>query len=315
MMRESTMMDPRESHDGRTAEPQADWRAPMVEVDIARPSDDDARRLLSAYLMELDRRLGDSTRDVDATWDDDPYGGPRARVVVARLDGVAVGCAGLRPHTASAGEVKRLYVAPIARGRGVGRALLAALERAARELGYRRVVLDSAAPLVEAARLYESSGYVRVAPFNDNPRATVWLEKAFPLDDDALWGSFRHATLAHAEWTHRSHVRTGFLHLARWHLDEAHLRMRAGILLLNARHGIEESPGRGYHETMTRAWLALIGLARAGVSHETSEAFLDAHPEMLDRALALRFYSRDLLMSVRARATFVEPDLAPLPAR
>jgi hypothetical protein len=65
---------------------------------------------------------------------------------------------------------------------------------------------------------------------------------------------------------------------------------------------------------MTRAWLVLIAHARAAVPHATSEAFLAAHPEMLDKGLALRFYSRDLLMSVRARATFVEPDLAPLPA-
>jgi hypothetical protein len=214
--------------------------------------------------------------------------------------------------------MKHLYVVPAARRRGIGRRLVTRVEETARELGYRRVVLDTAAPLAEATRLYEAAGYARIAPFNDNPHAALWFEKAFPLDDGALWGAFRHSSLPENEWNHRSHLRVAYLHLARWSLDEAHLRMRAGILRLNATHGLEETPALGYHETLTRAWLAMFGHARARGPHGTdldgaSEAFLAAHPELLDRSLALRFYSRELLMSLRARAVFVEPDLAPLP--
>lgn len=285
----------------------------MIGVTAVGPADEDARRLLAAYVEELNRRLAEGARDVDPAWSENHYGGSRGRVFVARLDGVSVGCAGLREHAPSAGEIKRFYVAPSARRRGVGRALLAWIEGAARELGYRRVLLDTAAPLVEAAGLYETSGYARVARFNDNVHAALWFEKLFPLDDDALWGAFRHATLPHAEWTHRSHLRVAFLHLARWSLDEAHLRMRVGIVHLNASHGLEETPDRGYHETLTRLWLSVIAHARAVDSQASSEAFLAAHPELLDKQLACRFYSRERLLSLRARAIFVEPDIAPLP--
>jgi hypothetical protein len=134
-----------------------------------------------------------------------------------------------------------------------------------------------------------------------------------PLDDATLWGAFRDATLPEPEWTHRSHVRVAYLHLERWSLDEAHLRMRVGIIRLNARHGLEETPARGYHETITRLWLALVAHARADGTHVSSEAFLSAHPHLLDRQLPQRFYSRERLMSLRARTIFVEPDIAPLP--
>jgi GNAT superfamily N-acetyltransferase len=273
----------------------------------------DALRLLLAYLEELHARLPEGAHDLEATWSKDEYGGPRGRVFVARIDGVPVGCAGLREHARGDGEMKRLYIEPLSRRRGAARALLGAVERAARELGYRRIVLDTASPLVEAAHLYENSGYAAIAPFNDNRHATCWLAKMLPLDDEALWGAFRHLTLSHAEWSHESHVRTAFLHLARWDLDESHLRMRAGIIRLNASHGVEESPARGFHETLTRAWLAIIADARSRHRAATSDALLAAQPELLHRELALRFYTRERLFSLRARSVFVDPDVAPLP--
>jgi hypothetical protein len=131
------------------------------------------------------------------------------------------------------------------------------------------------------------------------------------LDDSALWQAFTEGTLAPVDWTHRTHLRVAFLHARRWPLDEAHLRIRVGIIRLNARHQLEETPTRGYHETLTRAWLALV--ARAVGSHASSEELLCAHPELLDKDLALHYYSRERLFSPRARAIFVEPDLTELP--
>jgi len=139
----------------------------------------------------------------------------------------------------------------------------------------------------------------------------VTHEAAF--DDDALWAAFRSVTLPASAWTHRAHVRVAFLHLARWDLDEAHLRMRVGIIRLNTFHGLEETPARGYHETITRAWLHLVHRAREGGAYSTTSALFDAHPARLDKALALRFYSRAHLFSLRARTVFVAPDVAPLP--
>lgn len=135
------------------------------------------------------------------------------------------------------------------------------------------------------------------------------------MDDDALWTAFSKRTLAAADWTHEAHLRVAWMHLARWELDEAHLRMRAGIILLNAVHGLEETAKRGYFETLTRVWLVLVDAARAVDACDESRAFLRAHEALFDREAPLRFYSRERLSSVAARAHFVEPDLAPLPRR
>jgi hypothetical protein len=135
------------------------------------------------------------------------------------------------------------------------------------------------------------------------------------MTDDELWRAFSDRTLPHADWNHRAHLRVAFLHLERWSVDEAHLRMRAGILRLNAAHGLEETPARGYHETLTYLWLVSAAAARQAESNRSadSNAFCDAHPALLDREHPLRFYSRERLFSLRARALFVEPDREKLP--
>lgn len=132
--------------------------------------------------------------------------------------------------------------------------------------------------------------------------------------DDALWTGFVARTLASAEWTHRAHLRIAWLHLERWPaLDEAHLRMRIGIVRLNLAHGLEETPQRGYHETLTRVWLVLVAGARRIDASTDSQTFLDRHATLLDRAAPLRHYSEARLFSVAARACFLAPDLVPLP--
>ena len=134
---------------------------------------------------------------------------------------------------------------------------------------------------------------------------------AVTIDDESLWRTFYDGTLGHAEWTHTAHLRMAWLHLARYSLDEAHLRMRVGIIRLNAAHGLIETEVRGYHETLTRVWLVLVRAARQRTPAADSASFLEAH--RLDRDVPLRFYSRERLFSVAARAMFVPPDLAELP--
>ena len=133
------------------------------------------------------------------------------------------------------------------------------------------------------------------------------------LSDDELWAAFGAAALHAPAWTHRAHLRVAWLFLRRHPLDEAHLLMRIGIIRLNAFHGLVETPARGYHETLTRLWLALIAALMQTADAPSSGAFVDAHQAALGKDAALRHYSRDRLMSVRARAMFVEPDLSPLP--
>jgi len=133
------------------------------------------------------------------------------------------------------------------------------------------------------------------------------------MDDATLWAGFTGKTLTHAQWTHDAHLRVAWMHLSRWSLDEAHLRMRAAIIRLNEVHGLEETPARGYFETLTRVWLVLVAEARRARAGESSRAFLDAHPALQDRNVPLRFYHRETLMSARARSVWVEPDREPLP--
>lgn len=133
------------------------------------------------------------------------------------------------------------------------------------------------------------------------------------MEDDKLWELFQASALSAAQWTHEAHVRTAYLFARRYSLDEAHMRMRVGIIRLNARHGLAESSERGYFETMTRVWLILVAHAAQRSAATQSGELLERCPELLDRMLPLRYYSKDALSRVRARAIFVPPDLAPLP--
>lgn len=97
-------------------------------------------------------------------------------------DGV-IGCGGVRriqrrPETYEVRfEVKHLWLAPAARGKGAGRQLLAELERRAVEFGAQELVLDTNASLEAAGGLYRSTGYVDIEPYNANPNATNWYGK------------------------------------------------------------------------------------------------------------------------------------------
>jgi GNAT superfamily N-acetyltransferase len=86
-------------------------------------------------------------------------------------------CGGVKGLSDEACEIKRMYVVPDARGRGVAGVLLGALEDAARGLGYRVARLDTGAAQPHAQRIYEAAGYRGVENFNDNPFASFWGEK------------------------------------------------------------------------------------------------------------------------------------------
>jgi putative acetyltransferase len=87
--------------------------------------------------------------------------------VIAYLDDVAVGCGAVRRLDETTAELKRMYVDPTVRGRGIGRRLVDALEREARQLGVTRVVLETGTRLAPAIRLYEGTGYARIPLFGE----------------------------------------------------------------------------------------------------------------------------------------------------
>ena len=136
---------------------------------------------------------------------------------------------------------------------------------------------------------------------------------ASSLGDEQLWLAFGASALPAADWTHREHLRVAWMFLKRHSLDEAHLLMRAGIIRLNAFHGLVETPSRGYHETITRLWLSLIASRMRTTDAASSQGFLDACGDALGKDAVFRHDSRDVVLSVQARAVFVAPDLLPLP--
>jgi len=124
---------------------------------------------------------------VDAT-----FTPPAGVFVVAVADGAAdeatqgiadaLACGGVRRLEPGADgrvryEVKHLFVRPVARGRGLGRLVLAELERRAIDLGAEQLVLDTNDSLEAAGGLYRAAGYSLIEPYNDNPNATAWYGK------------------------------------------------------------------------------------------------------------------------------------------
>ena len=133
------------------------------------------------------------------------------------------------------------------------------------------------------------------------------------MKDADLMGAFLARRLTHSEWTHEAHLRIAWMFVRDQPLDEAHILFRIALVKLNDSHGVPESPTRGYHETLTRAWLAVVGhLARRDPATD-SRAFLVRHPEVLDKTYLRKHYSPERIMSVEARARFVEPDREPFP--
>jgi hypothetical protein len=134
------------------------------------------------------------------------------------------------------------------------------------------------------------------------------------MTDAEFLAAFRAQAISQSDWTHRAHVRAAYLHLCEMPIENAMGAMREGIKKLNASHGLVETPERGYHETLTRAWLTVIGATiRSRGRAETFEAFAAAHPHLLCSTLLRVFYSPKG-MPPEARYSFVEPDLTALPS-
>ena len=97
------------------------------------------------------------------------YAPPTGTIVVAFVDGTGAGCVALRPFSEGVCEMKRLYVKPAHRGRGIGRALAAAVVEFARVAGYELMRLDTLVSMEEANALYRSIGFVPCERYRRNP--------------------------------------------------------------------------------------------------------------------------------------------------
>lgn len=158
-------------------------RADDVVVRPADPRSAAVQHAWTAYFDEISDRFGRPfVPSQPTTVEAAHYLPPHGTCLVATLAGRVVGTASLAPlPDDGVAEVKRMWVASEARGRGLGRRLLAELHARATAMGLRRLRLDTNADLPEALALYRSAGYRPIPRYNDNPYATDFLE--VQLDD------------------------------------------------------------------------------------------------------------------------------------
>jgi DNA-binding MarR family transcriptional regulator/GNAT superfamily N-acetyltransferase len=149
-----------------------------LEIAAVDPEHPDARYCLAEYVAELNRR---SERGFDpsvgATALPHEVRPPAGQFLVAYLHGEAVGCGAVKHHGDGPAEIKRMWIAPRARGLGLGRRLLETLEACASASGAWVAHIETSAVLTEALSLYRSAGWVEVPAFNDEPFADHWFEK------------------------------------------------------------------------------------------------------------------------------------------
>jgi putative acetyltransferase len=129
----------------------------------------EARRLVREYAASLDVDLSFQKLDAELQHFTTEYAAPGGAFLLAEEAGQFLACIGLRQFSADSGEIKRLYVVPTARGRGLGRVLVERIIAVARETGYRSLLLDTLPFMKEAQALYSSLGFQATTAYRFNP--------------------------------------------------------------------------------------------------------------------------------------------------
>ncbi len=149
-----------------------------IRVEVVLGDDGEGNRLMREMTDEIDRVYGDRDGSVlSVSAHPAELSAPAGALLVVR-DGVeAIGCGALKRLDDETCEIKRMYLKPRWRGRGISAVLLEALERRARELGYQRARLDTGDRQPSARRLYEGAGYRPIPDYNGNSMARFWFER------------------------------------------------------------------------------------------------------------------------------------------
>jgi DNA-binding MarR family transcriptional regulator/N-acetylglutamate synthase-like GNAT family acetyltransferase len=159
--------------------------ASQVQIGIVDPGTPPARYCLRSYFDELAHRFEggfDPGRSISAT--DDEMRLPDGLLLVAVLQGNPVGCGALKLHPdRRIAEIKRMWTSPDVRGLGLGRRILDRLTEEARSRGMSTLRLETNHALAEARGLYETSGFVEVSAFNEEPYAHHWFQRDLPAGD------------------------------------------------------------------------------------------------------------------------------------
>lgn len=149
----------------------------MARFVVCDPEVPPASELLAEMTAELNEVYETFTRLDNPKLSPRELRAPGGAYLVGWDGDVAVAGGGLRRLGEDVAEIKRMFVRPPARSRGVAGELLAALETTALSLGYRAIRLDTGPRQVHALSLYRRVGYLPVEPYNDNPFACFWGEK------------------------------------------------------------------------------------------------------------------------------------------
>ncbi|MFT4149411.1 MAG: GNAT family N-acetyltransferase [Paracoccaceae bacterium] len=136
-----------------------------------------ARACMGAYFDEL-ARIFPGGFDPGPPGDPAELSPPQGVFLLAWQGDAAMGCVALRRLGPAVGEVKRLWVAPAARGRGLAQTLMAAVEDRARGFGFSRLCLDTSRHLPAAVAFYRRAGWAEIPRYNDNPYAHHWFSRA-----------------------------------------------------------------------------------------------------------------------------------------
>jgi ribosomal protein S18 acetylase RimI-like enzyme len=148
--------------------------------EVRPPDDPKVAPLYADFVREADGPLDPAVVDVEGEIAAGPPGDlvePNGVLLLGTVDGEPAALGGVRHLDTETAEIKSMYVAAAHRGRGLGRRLIAELERIAGEHGCRAVRLDTSAYLTPAVGLYRAAGYREVGDYNGNPKADLWFER------------------------------------------------------------------------------------------------------------------------------------------
>lgn len=150
----------------------------LITITPADPEEPEARRCLTAYFALLAERIPGISASHVPVPDPDAFQfrPPHGCFLLARSDGCALACVSVKTHSGHTGEVKRLWVSPTARGHGLARRMMTAIEAEARALGLKRLILDTNSALTEAIALYRATGWSEIPPYTSFP-ADSWFGK------------------------------------------------------------------------------------------------------------------------------------------